>query len=97
MSDVDRICLALSDPVRLSTLRLLRQGPMRPSALAQGLSISRPTMSRHLKILRRAELVTDAIHQDDDARVRLYRLRREPFSELKRFAAYMEEFWQPVD
>ena len=49
-------------------------------------------MSRHLRILRRAGLVEEN-DLEDDARVRLYRLRQEPFLELRAWLDDVEGFW----
>ena len=55
--------------------------------------MSRPAMSRHLRILRRAGLVEEN-ELEDDARVRLYRLRQEPFLELRAWLDEVESFWE---
>jgi DNA-binding transcriptional ArsR family regulator len=49
-------------------------------------------MSRHLRVLRQSGLV-DEEHRGDDARVRTYRLRAEPFRELGRWIDEVEAFW----
>ena len=49
---------ALNDPVRLSILNMLRGRPAHSYELLEGLSISQPTLSYHMKILRDAQLVT---------------------------------------
>ncbi len=50
-------------------------------------------MSRHLRVLRTTGLVSED-HGGDDARVRTYRLRHEPFAELKRWVEDVEAFWR---
>jgi len=54
MNDVFR---ALADPSRREILRLLRQGPRSSGEIAQHFQSSWPTISRHLGVLRDAELV----------------------------------------
>jgi DNA-binding transcriptional ArsR family regulator len=49
-------------------------------------------MSRHLRVLRKTGLVEES-ELDHDARVRVYRLRRERFTELRDWIARVEEFW----
>jgi DNA-binding transcriptional ArsR family regulator len=49
-------------------------------------------MSRHLRVLRQAGLVEEA-SLEDDARVRVYRLRREPFTGLREWLDDVEGFW----
>lgn len=62
---------ALADPVRRSLLRALATGPRRVVDLAEGLPISRPAVSKHLRLLAEAGLV-DA---EDRGRERHYELR----------------------
>ena len=54
--------------------------------------MSRPAMSRHLKLLRKTGLVSEK-ELDDDARVRMYRLERQPFAELSAWLTEVEAFW----
>ena len=85
---------ALGDPVRLSLVALLAEGPHRSSDLATALGTSRPTMSRHLAVLRRANVIEEeAADPHDDARVRTYRLRRDRFDEMRLFLDEIERFW----
>jgi DNA-binding transcriptional ArsR family regulator len=49
-------------------------------------------MSRHLRVLRLQGLVEEE-RVADDARVRVYRLRRERFAELQSWLARVESFW----
>ena len=63
---------ALADPVRRDLLRRLARGPARVVDLAADHPISRPAISRHLRLLSEAGLVT----ADDHGRERHYRLRR---------------------
>jgi DNA-binding transcriptional ArsR family regulator len=89
---LDQTFGALADPTRRAVVALLRQGPRRSSEMAAALSTSRPAMSRHLRVLRRAGLVEEE-GLDDDARVRMYQLCREPFSELRAWLDEVEAFW----
>lgn len=54
MSEVFR---ALADPTRRKVLELLRQQPMTAGELASHFPVSRPTMSAHFAVLRRAHLI----------------------------------------
>ena len=83
---------ALADPARRGVIELLRRTPLKASDLATALSMSRPAMSRHLKLLRKTGLVTES-ELEDDARVRMYRLERAPFLELRGWLEEVEEFW----
>jgi len=90
--NLDRTLSALADPVRRGVVDLLRKRPRRAGELARALAMSAPAMSRHLRVLRRTGLVADD-GVEHDARVRVYRLRAEPFAELKSWLDRVEEFW----
>jgi DNA-binding transcriptional ArsR family regulator len=83
---------ALADPARLAVIGLLRKQPMRSSEMARRLDLSRPQMSKHLRVLRLAGLVEEAA-VEDDARGRLYQLRPAPFSQLRGWLEDVEAFW----
>lgn len=92
MTELTQTFSALSDPTRLAVIDLLRQAPRCSSDLAETLETSRPAMSRHLGVLRKAGLVEEQI-QEEDARVRLYHLRRERFEEVRSWVEEVEAFW----
>jgi DNA-binding transcriptional ArsR family regulator len=71
---------------------LLRRRPRRAGELAESLSMSAPAMSRHLRVLRRTGLVEESA-DEDDARVRMYRLRPQPFGALRQWLDQVEAFW----
>ncbi len=83
---------ALSDPTRRAVVRLLAASPRRAGELAQALSMTPPTLSRHLRVLKRSGLIADD-EPAHDARVRLYRLQREGFSSLAGWLEEVEAFW----
>jgi DNA-binding transcriptional ArsR family regulator len=83
---------ALADPVRRRSIELLAERPHRAGELAGALGVSAPVMSRHLRVLRTAELV-DEEHPPFDARVRIYSLRARPIGELKAWLAATEAGW----
>src|SRR6188768_2950578 len=89
---VDSAFAALADPTRRGVIDLLRRRPRRAGELAEALEMSPPAMSRHLRVLRQSGLVEED-HQGDDARVRTYRLRPEPFGHLRRWLDEVEAFW----
>lgn len=91
-ADLDRTLAALADPTRRGVVDLLRRAPRRASEIAEALDMTRPAMSRHLRVLRKAGLVREDA-QDDDARVRVYRLEREPFADLRGWLDEVEAFW----
>ncbi len=91
-ADLDRTLAALADPARRAIVDRLRRRPQRPSEVADALSMSRPALSRHLKVLRAAGLV-DERPVEDDARARMVHLRQEPFTELREWLDEVERFW----
>src|ERR1043166_6685362 len=50
---------ALADPTRRTVFERLRSGPRSVKALAQGMPVSRPAVSQHLKVLKEAGMVAD--------------------------------------
>jgi len=91
-ASVDRTLAALADPTRRRVVDALRGGPRRAGELADAFRISPPALSRHLRVLRSTGLVGEE-RIEDDARVRVYHLRRERFLELSRWLAEVESFW----
>lgn len=92
-SSLSESFLALGDSTRLAVVDLLRRKPRRPSDIADALSMSRPTTSKHLAVLRRAGLVEETEGDEEDARVRVYQLRPEPFAHLRGWLEEVEAFW----
>lgn len=91
-TDLDQTLTALADPARRAIVELLRQRPLRPSEVANVLDMTRPAMSRHLRVLRTAGLI-EAEMLEEDARSRLLQLRRKPFTQLRGWVDEMEGFW----
>ena len=92
MNELDRTFAALADPTRRSVIELLRAQPRRAGELASSLGMSNPAMSRHLRVLRKTGLVEEE-HTSEDARVRVYRLKQEPFAALQRWLDEVHAFW----
>ena len=91
-SSLDRTLAALADPSRRRVVDLLRQRPRRAGELATRMRMSPPALSRHLRVLRRSGLVEEE-RVEEDARVRIYRLRRKPFRDLQSWLAEVEQVW----
>ena len=91
-ASVDQTLAALADPTRRGVIELLRRRPRRAGELASALAVSAPRMSQHLRVLKAGGLIEDA-DDEHDARVRVYRLRPEPFTELKHWLTEVESFW----
>jgi DNA-binding transcriptional ArsR family regulator len=92
MSDIDDTLAALSDPTRRGVVDMLRKRPTAAGDIARAFKLSPPAMSRHLRTLRESGLVEEGPGADD-ARIRVYRLRREPFGELRGWLDKVEAFW----
>jgi DNA-binding transcriptional ArsR family regulator len=90
--DIDRTLAALADPYRRRVVDLLRDRPRRAGELAEAMQIAFPLMSRHLKTLRESGLVEEDRDQFD-SRVRIYRLRPGPMSDLKVWLEETEALW----
>jgi len=89
---IDRTLAALADPARRQVVELLRERPHRAGELATATGLSAPAMSRHLRALRTSGLVEES-HPQFDARVRIYRLRPEPMTQLKTWLDETEQLW----
>jgi DNA-binding transcriptional ArsR family regulator len=90
---LDDTLSALAEPTRRKVVDLLRAGPRPAGELAAAFRMSAPAMSRHLRVLRLKGLVEEEHIHGDDARLRVYRLRRQPFAQLHHWAAQVESFW----
>src|SRR5712691_6164923 len=88
---LDETLSALSDPTRRRVVDLLRERPRRAGELARLTRSTAPAMSRHLRVLRRTGLV-EAETGGDDARLRVYRLRRKPFADLQAWLDQVASF-----
>ena len=91
-ADLDRTLAALADPNRRAIVERLRSKPQRPSEVAEALSMSRPAMSRHLRVLRRAGLIAQEA-LEEDARARVIQLRTEPLTRLRAWVEDVEAMW----
>lgn len=89
---VDTTLAALADPVRRAIIDKLRTRPHRSSELADALGLSRPAVSKHLAVLRKAGVVDDHVLAED-ARGRRVELRPQPFTALRAWLTEVEAFW----
>jgi DNA-binding transcriptional ArsR family regulator len=90
--NLDQTLAALADPYRRRVVDLLRERPRRAGELAEAAQIAFPLMSRHLKTLRQSGLVEED-RDEFDSRVRIYRLRPEPMTDLKAWLEETEVLW----
>jgi DNA-binding transcriptional ArsR family regulator len=80
---------ALADPTRRTVLDLLRQGSQPAGKVAQAFSISRPAVSKHLRLLLRAHLVEER----REGRHRVYQLNPEPLKAVDSWLQHYRAFW----
>lgn len=92
MAQQTEIFAALADPNRLRVVELLGERPHRAGELAARVGISAPVMSRHLRQLLQAGLITDA-RDPGDARVRIFRLSPEMIPSLQAWLDQVQAHW----
>jgi DNA-binding transcriptional ArsR family regulator len=83
---------ALADPTRRTVVQLLGDGPQRAGTLAARAGTSPPTMSRHLRVLLRAGVISDA-RPSDDARARVFSLRPESLAAVEAWLDQIKAHW----
>ena len=77
---------ALGDPTRRSIFESLRSGPHSVGELAEGLPVSRPAVSQHLRVLKEAGLVSVV----KDGTRRVYRIEPDGVARVR---DYFDGFW----
>jgi DNA-binding transcriptional ArsR family regulator len=80
---------ALADPTRRAVLDLLRRGSQPAGQIAGAFPVSRPAISKHLRLLRRAHLVRE--HRE--GRHRVYELNPEPLRAVDSWLNQYRSFW----
>src|SRR5689334_19428244 len=84
------IFAALADPTRRAILARLAQGEASVKELAEPFAISPPAITKHLKVLQRAGLISQSRH----AQWRPCRLKPEPLKEVAEWAEGYRRFWE---
>jgi DNA-binding transcriptional ArsR family regulator len=82
----ERAFAALADPTRLKVFERLKSGPKPVVEIADGLPVSRPAVSQHLKVLKEAGLVVD---RAEGAR-RIYEIDPNGLGQIR---AWLDGFW----
>src|SRR5713101_4553165 len=80
---------ALADPTRRAVLDLLRVGTRPAGEIARAFPVSRPAISKHLRILRRAHLVEER----REGRHRMYQLNPGPLKAVDKWLEHYRSFW----
>ncbi len=83
---------ALADPTRRQVIQLLGAAPRRAGELAIAVGMSAPAMSRHLRVLLQAGIVTDE-RTLADARLRYFRLRPQSMTALQAWLDQLQAHW----
>jgi DNA-binding transcriptional ArsR family regulator len=88
---LDRTFAALADPTRRAILKRLARGEAAVVELTVPFAISQPAISKHLRVLERAGLITGA----QDAQRRPRRLAAAPLAAATRWLEQYRAFWEP--
>ncbi len=87
---LDAVFSALADPTRRALLLRLAEGDASVNELCQPFRVSQPAISRHLKVLERAGLIS----RSRRATERLSHLEAEPLREATSWLATYREYWE---
>lgn len=87
---LNTIFRALADPTRRAIIQALAKEPARAKQLAQPFAMSMPAISRHLKILEQAQLVTRHI----TGRNHEFRLHKQALGEAENWLQEQQRFWE---
>ena len=88
-SRLDATFAALADPTRRAILARLASGEASVTELAEPFAMTQPAISKHLKVLERAGLIS----RDRDAQRRPSRLEAQPLEEASRWLETYRRFW----
>ena len=80
---------AIADPSRRAILKLLSKNTLTINSLAENFDMSRPAVSKHIKILCSAGFITI----QDIGRERHCLLKPDGFNELQKWIEYFDKFW----
>lgn len=87
---LDALFFALADPTRRAIIRRLRQAPASVTQLAEPFDMSQPAVSKHIKVLEGAGLVTRSAHRQ----MRMANLNAEPLRDVAKWLEDFEAFWE---
>lgn len=87
---VETVFEVIAEPSRRAILSMLAASEQSVGEIERRLSLSQPTVSKHLRVLRDAGFVEATV----DAQRRLYRLRPEPLKEIDAWLEPFRRFWE---
>ena len=90
MPAASSVYAAIADPTRRAILDRLRAGPVAVSEIASGFEMTRPAVSKHLRILTECELVT----QEQKGREIYYRLEIDRMKEIDEWLEQYRKIWE---
>ena len=90
IEQLDETFFALSDPTRRKMLARLAQGATTVAQLSEPFDVSAPAISKHLRVLERAGLLT----QQREGRARKCQLMAEPLREAAQWVENYRRFWE---
>jgi DNA-binding transcriptional ArsR family regulator len=85
-----QVCAALADPIRVEIVELLAERDMSAGEIADRFPVSRPAVSRHLRVLRESDLVTVR----EEAQRRVYSLNPSPLDDLGEWMERNRRLWE---
>ena len=80
----------IADPSRRHMMKMLSNDSLTINALAENFDMSRPAVSKHVKIMYNAGFISIK----DIGRERYCTLKQEGFDELQDFISFFDKFWQ---
>jgi DNA-binding transcriptional ArsR family regulator len=90
LQQLDETFFALSDPTRRAIVARLADGDTTVADLSQPFKVTAPAISKHLRVLERAGLLT----QERDGRARRCHLMTEPLKEAAEWVEKYQRFWE---
>lgn len=87
--NLDRAFAALSDPTRRAILARLSEGEAQVTELAEPFGMSLPAVSKHLKVLEKAQLITRHVN----GRVHRFHVNPEPLQQASSWIEQYQTFW----
>jgi DNA-binding transcriptional ArsR family regulator len=87
VTNADRIISAFADPTRRAVFERLREGPRSVGEIAEGMPVTRPAVSQHLKVLKEAGVVTDR----SEGTRRIYYIDPKGLGAMR---AWLDQFWE---
>jgi len=82
----DVVLNALGDPTRRAIFEKLGAGPLSVAHIAEGMNVTRPAVSQHLKVLKQAKLIS----MEQQGTRSIYRIDQEGLIALRNF---LDRFW----